>query len=94
MAAALGTTYTPAGRIAEAVPPLTQALDQTTAEVIMMNQAFCRLPLGEAQMLASRLEEAQALAEDALAHAREDRERGHQAYVLHLLGNIAAARSP
>ena len=48
MTAALGATYTLAGRIAEAVPLLTQALDQTTAQDIMISQAFCRLPLGEA----------------------------------------------
>jgi tetratricopeptide (TPR) repeat protein len=41
-------------------------------------------------MLAGRLEEAQALAERALALARAHRERGHQAYALHLLGEIAA----
>ena len=56
-------------RVAEAVPLLTQALDQTSAQDIMIDQAFCRLPLGEAQMLAGRLEEAQALAERTLAHA-------------------------
>ena len=53
-------------------------------------QALCRLPLGEAQLLAGRLEEAQALAEQALALAREHQERGHEAYALRLLGDIAA----
>ena len=45
-------------------------------------------------MLASRLEEAQALAERALALAREHQERGHQAYALQLLGAIHAQRHP
>ena len=44
--------------------------------------------------MAGRLEEAQALAERALAHAREHREQGHQAYALRLLGEIAAQRDP
>ena len=79
-----------AGRVAEAVPLLTQALDRTTAQDIMMYQAFCRLPLGEAPMLAGRMEEAQALAERTLAHADAHQERGHQAYALRLLGDIAA----
>ena len=45
-------------------------------------------------MLASRLEEALALAEQALALAREHHERGNQAYALRLLGEIAAHRTP
>ncbi len=57
-------------------------------------QALCSLPLGEAQMLAGRLEEAHALAEQALALARAHQERGHEAYALRLLGDIAARREP
>ena len=45
-------------------------------------------------MLAGRLEEAHALAERALALARTHQERGHQAYALRLLGDIAARREP
>ena len=57
-------------------------------------QASCRFSLGEAQMLAGRLEEAHTLAERALAHAHTHQERGHQAYALRLLGDIAAHRDP
>jgi tetratricopeptide (TPR) repeat protein len=45
-------------------------------------------------MLAGHLEEAHALAEHALTHARAYQERSHQAYALHLLGDIAAQREP
>jgi hypothetical protein len=45
-------------------------------------------------MLAGRLEEAHALAEQALVLAHEYRERGNQAYILRLLGEIAARREP
>ena len=45
-------------------------------------------------MLAGRLEEAYTLAERALAHAREHQERGHQAYALRLLGDIAVRCEP
>jgi hypothetical protein len=45
-------------------------------------------------MLAGHLEEAHALTDHALAHAREHQERGNQAYALHLLGEIAARREP
>ena len=57
-------------------------------------QGLCSRLLGEAQMLASHLEEAHALAERALALAREYQERGNQAYALRLLGEIAAHRDP
>jgi tetratricopeptide (TPR) repeat protein len=48
--------------------------------------------LGEAQLLAGHLEEAQALTQRALALTREHQERGNQAYALRLLGDIAAGR--
>ena len=76
IAAALGAAYTLSGRVADAVPLLTQALEQTIATGMVGYQALCRLSLGEAQLLAGRLEEARALAERALALAREHQERG------------------
>jgi DNA-binding NtrC family response regulator/tetratricopeptide (TPR) repeat protein len=94
MAPPLGAAYTLAGRVADAVPLLTQALEQTLAEETVHYQAFCRLSLGEAQLQAGRLEEAYALAERALALARERQERGYQAYALRLLGDIAAHQDP
>jgi tetratricopeptide (TPR) repeat protein len=57
-------------------------------------QARCGLSLGEAQLLAGRLEEAQVLAEQALTLTRAHQERGNQAYALRLLGDIAARREP
>jgi tetratricopeptide (TPR) repeat protein len=92
MAAALGAAYTQGGRVAETVPLLTQAMEQITAMVAF--QAFCRLSLGEAHVLAGRLEEAHALVEGTLAQARQRQERSNQAYALRLLGDIAARREP
>jgi tetratricopeptide (TPR) repeat protein len=94
MGAALGAAYTLDGRIADAVSLLTRALEQTTAIAMAGFQALCSLSLAEAQMLAGRLEEAHAHAERALAHARAYQERGHQAYALRLLGDIAVRREP
>jgi hypothetical protein len=45
-------------------------------------------------MLASQLEEAHALAEGALALANRHQEQGNRAYVLLLLGQIAARYAP
>jgi tetratricopeptide (TPR) repeat protein len=94
MAAALGAAYTLAGRLADAVALLTQAMEQTAAVAMVGFQALCLLPLGEAHLLAGRLDEAHALAEQALALTRTHQELGNQAYALRLLSEIAARRDP
>jgi tetratricopeptide (TPR) repeat protein len=94
MATVLGAAYTLSGRIADAVPLLTRAMEQAATEEMANDWTLCRLSLGEAQMLAGHLEEAHALIQDALAHAREHQERGHEAYAVHLLGEIATHRDP
>jgi tetratricopeptide (TPR) repeat protein len=94
MAGALGAAYILGGRVAAAVPLLTQAMEQTMATAMAGDQALCSLPLGEAHLVSSRLEEAHALAEHTLALAREHQQRGTQAYALRLLGEIAARRDP
>jgi tetratricopeptide (TPR) repeat protein len=94
MAAALGAVYTLAGRIADAVPLLTQALEQATVMERVDLQARCHLSLGEVQMLAGRPEEAHTLAKYALARADAHQELGDQAYALRLLGDIAARCEP
>jgi tetratricopeptide (TPR) repeat protein len=94
IAAALGAAYTLSGRVADAVPLLTQALEQTIATGMVGYQALCSLSLGEAHLLAGHLEDAHALAERALALTRAHQERGHEAYALRLLGDIAARRTP
>jgi tetratricopeptide (TPR) repeat protein len=93
-ATALGATYTLSGRVADAMPLLTRVVEQVTAMEMGHPQVLCSLSLGEAHMLANRLEDAQALAEHTLALARTQKERGSQAYALRLLGDIAARREP
>jgi tetratricopeptide (TPR) repeat protein len=94
MAVPLGAAYTLAGRIADAVPLLTRVMEQTTTMETVGFQTLCHLSLGEAHLLAGRLEEAHALAEQALTLARAHQERGNEAYALRLLGDIAAHRDP
>jgi class 3 adenylate cyclase/tetratricopeptide (TPR) repeat protein len=94
VADALGGAYTLSRRVADAVPLLTQAMEQSATAERTHFEALCRLALGEAQVLAGRLEEAHALAEHSLAHARAHQDRGNQAYALRLLGDIAARRDP
>jgi class 3 adenylate cyclase/DNA-binding winged helix-turn-helix (wHTH) protein len=92
IAAALGAAYTLAGRIIDAVRVLTQTMEQSGTTAWIAPQIVCRLSLGQAQLLAGRREEVHALAERALTLARERQERGHQAYALRLLGEVAALR--
>jgi tetratricopeptide (TPR) repeat protein len=94
IAPTLGAAYTLGGRSADAVPLLTQAIEQTTAMETRAMQVLCHLSLGEAQVLTGRLDEAHAFAERALVLAHERQERGHQAYALRLLGDIAARHEP
>jgi tetratricopeptide (TPR) repeat protein len=91
---ALGVAYILGGRATDAVPLLTQAIEQTSAMEMGVMPVLRRLSLGEAQMLIGRLEEAHALAERTLALLRTQKERGHQAYALRLLGEIAARHDP
>jgi predicted ATPase/class 3 adenylate cyclase len=93
-ASALGAADALSGCVADAVVLLTQAMEPTLAAKTVVFQALCRLALGETHLAASRLEEAHALTEGALALAREHQERGNEAYALRLLGDIAARREP
>jgi tetratricopeptide (TPR) repeat protein len=94
IAAALGAAYTLSGRVANAMPLLTQAMEQITALGAVDFQALCGFSLGEAQMQAGHLGEAHALAEHTLALTRAHQERGNQAYTLRLLGDLAARHEP
>ena len=60
MAAALGAAYTLSGRVADAVPLLTQAMEQSIATEMSYRSGALSSPLGEAHLLAGRLEEAYA----------------------------------
>jgi class 3 adenylate cyclase/tetratricopeptide (TPR) repeat protein len=94
VAAALGAAYMLDGRVTDAVPLLTQAMAQMMMTGLRGFQGLCGLTLGKAQMLMGRLEDAHALVTQELALARAHQERGHQAYALRLLGDMAARREP
>jgi tetratricopeptide (TPR) repeat protein len=93
-AAALGCAYAFAGRVAEALPLLEQAEQTSAAMGAMGGQALRVGYASEAYLLAGRMQEAVQLAGRALALARTHKERGHEAYALRLLGDIAARREP
>jgi class 3 adenylate cyclase/tetratricopeptide (TPR) repeat protein len=84
MASLLGAAYGMAGRVAEALP----LLEQAVAQALMVAW------LGEAYLLAGRLEEAHTCAMEALEFASTHKERGWQAYALRLLGEIHVHLNP
>jgi tetratricopeptide (TPR) repeat protein len=94
VASSLGLVYTLSGWFADALPLLEKAVEQNATLGRWVHHALFVVTLGEAQMLAGRLEEARTLAERALGHARTYKERGNEAYALRLLGAIAAQRNP
>src|SRR5215216_1478968 len=74
VAAALGAAYGLCGRVDEAVRLLERVLEQNASSGRMSGQVLLLFTLGEAHLRADRLEEAQALAERALALTRERQE--------------------
>ena len=93
-AAALGCAYACAGRVAEALPLLEQAEQRGAAMGTMGGQSLRVGYVSEAYLLAGRMQEAVQLAGRALDLARAHKERGHEAWALRLLGEIAAHQAP
>ncbi len=85
----LGSVYALSGRVADGLSLLNEGL-RAPAHF----QTLITGHLGEAWMLADRLDDALASAGRALTLARERGQRGYEAWVLHLLGEIASRRVP
>jgi tetratricopeptide (TPR) repeat protein len=90
----LGAAYALAGRTAEALPLLEQAVEQGIAMGLLLDHALRVVWLSEAYLLAGRLDEAYTQAQHALDFSRAHQERGHEAYALRLLGEFHARREP
>ena len=94
MASHLGYAYALAGRIAEALPLLEQAEQRWATRGGLGGYALHVGYVSEAYLLAGRMQEAVQLAGRALDLARTHKERGHEAWALRLLGEIAARQDP
>jgi tetratricopeptide (TPR) repeat protein len=90
----LGAAYTLAGRLAEALPLLERVVQQGTTTQRQDGQSLWIAYLGEAYLLAGRLEEAVCRAQQALKLARTYKERGHEAWILRLFGEIETRHEP
>jgi tetratricopeptide (TPR) repeat protein len=92
-AAWLGYAYALSGRLAEAVALLEEALADPSATGVANHSLFLAY-LGEAHLLAGRREDALTVARRALDLAHRQKERGNEAWVLRLLGEISAQADP
>jgi tetratricopeptide (TPR) repeat protein len=94
LAPTLGAAYVLCGRVDDAVRLLERVIEQTTSSGIMGVQAPLLFTLGEAHLRAGRLGEARPFAVHALEYVRTYQQRGHEAYALRLLGDLAAHHDP
>jgi tetratricopeptide (TPR) repeat protein len=90
VSSALGYAYAFSGRSAEAIPLLEEAVERPIMGANNEGQSLRTIWLSEAYLLADREADARAAAQRALGLARQYKERGHEAYTLRLLGEIAA----
>jgi tetratricopeptide (TPR) repeat protein len=89
----LGYAYALSGRIAEGIALLEHAVSACETSGFGIVGLFL-MHLGEAYVLADRLEDALGFAGRALTLAREGGHRGYEARALRLLGEVAARRDP
>ncbi|HUP38456.1 MAG TPA: sigma 54-interacting transcriptional regulator [Candidatus Limnocylindria bacterium] len=94
IAGALGAAYSLASRSREAIALLEEGAREGLAIGRLGGHSLLVARLGEAYLRAGRLDDADETAGRALAMAREKSERGHEAYALHLLGEVLARRAP
>jgi tetratricopeptide (TPR) repeat protein len=92
-AAHLGYAYALSGRLPEGVALLDEALADPAATGTT-NHPLLLAYLGEAHLLAGHRDDALAVAGRALDLAHRQKERGNEAWVLRLLGEIAAQADP
>ena len=90
VAADLGSAYLWSGRAADAVPLLEEAVEAITAMRILGLRSLYITSLAEAYLVLGRVVEAREQAEQTVALARAQQQRGWEAWGLKLLGDIHA----
>jgi tetratricopeptide (TPR) repeat protein len=90
LASPLGSAYALSARYAEAIPLLEEAVSQAVSMERMGELSSSVARLGEAYLLAGRLDDAGQSARRALELARAQKERGREAYALRLAGEVGS----
>jgi DNA-binding NtrC family response regulator/tetratricopeptide (TPR) repeat protein len=94
LASALGSAYAATGRAVEALPLLDDAVRQAQSMKLIRGHSLLVASWGYASLMAGDRAAAHERAQRALELAREHRERGHEAWVLRLLAEVAARARP
>ena len=94
MASSLGHAYLHCGRVSEGIALLEEAVKQGVRTGQTIEEALQTAWLSEGYLLAGRTEDAIQLAQRALDLSRTHKERGNEAWVLRLLGEIASRHDP
>jgi len=94
VASRLGAAYANAGRISDAIPYLEEGVENSAAAGRVAFLALSTMWLSEGYLLSGRLEDARKVGLRALELSRTHKERGHEAWVLKLLGDIALRYDP
>ncbi len=89
-ASQLGYTYLNSGRVVDALKLLEEAVSRRGESNHSVHIAW----LGEGYLRAGRMDFAVEHAQRALDLARQKNEKGHEAYTLRVLGEIAAQKDP
>jgi tetratricopeptide (TPR) repeat protein len=90
----LGSAYAFVGRCDEALQLLDRAVEDTAWSQRLGGQALRMACVSAGYMIAGRLEAAEAFARRGLELSRESKDRGSQAWLLGILGNLASRLSP
>jgi tetratricopeptide (TPR) repeat protein len=93
-ASPLGAAYARLGRMPDALPLLEQAVERAAAMRRMVDQSLWMYWQSEAVLLDGRQEEGTELAARALHVAATHKERGYEAWILRLLGDVHAQQGP
>jgi tetratricopeptide (TPR) repeat protein len=88
----LGLVYALAGHLDKALSLMEDALQDDAARGRLSEHSLKLAHLGEAYLLAGRVDDAIAFSQRALDLSLKHKERGHQAWALRLLGEVAAHR--
>jgi tetratricopeptide (TPR) repeat protein len=85
----LGSAYMLGGRIEDAISLLESVMEQGARFGRKGGQSLWLSGLAAALLMAGCPDKASSLAQEALTFSRSDRERGHEAYILRIMGDIA-----
>ena len=94
LASSLGAAYSLSGRPRDAISLLEEGVREGVSMKRPEGHSLLLVRLAEAYLLVGRIEDATPTARQALRLAREKDERGHEAYAMHMLGEIASCEAP